>query len=229
MTSSIGDTMKHWTIGSVALAALAASVVAQAAPPGKSAGQHAEHGKAGEHGKAEAARAQTDHKDTPPAVKAERGEAGAEEREPHPGLGKGHGHHSSAMEALQEDLKHGKLKKEELTERLAALEASRQERQKEHRAELGERWGKSLESPPVREELRHHARRSALLNRALLVAETDPQVKDKDKLVARVEKLIEKENARHEKAMQRFEASTDPSTKPATNPSLNVPAKGTEP
>jgi hypothetical protein len=222
--------MKHWTIGSVALTAfvaLVASGVARAAQPDKAAkggDKQGEHGKAGEHGRAKSKKGEH-----PPTAKDERAEGGAEARPVGHGLGKGHGHHASAMRALCEDLKHGKVKKGELKERLAALHASREERQKTHRAELGERWGKSLDSPPAHEELSHHARRSAFLNRALVVAETEAKVKEKDKLVARIEKLIEKENARHDQAMQRFPAAPEPSTQPAAAPTLNVPAKGTEP
>ncbi len=63
----------------------------------------------------------------------------------------------------------------------------------------------------MKNELTTHSRRLAQLNRALLLAESERQGKDKDKLVDRIEKLIDKENERHEKAMDRFKSgSTGP-------------------
>jgi hypothetical protein len=170
--------------------------------------------------------------------RAARAEGGDKERGHEPGkhakVGGGHAHGRSAMRELHAEFAQGRLDKAELKERLAELRASVKERQKEHRQSVAERYGKALERPAVREELKHHARRSAFLNRALLVAQTELDPKDEGKTTDRIEKLIEKENARHERAMQRFETegdgkakSPDPEKSKATN--LNAPAKGTEP
>jgi hypothetical protein len=118
--------------------------------------------------------------------------------------GRRHGH--GALRELLDDLKQGKLKKADVKERLGKLRDNMAERRKKHQAELKERWGAALAMPAVREELQHHARRSARLNRALLLAETE-LTKDKDKVIDRIQKLIEKEQARHERAMERLKTS----------------------
>jgi hypothetical protein len=112
-----------------------------------------------------------------------------------------------AMRQLREDLKTGKLKKEELKDKLAKLRESASERSKEHRQELGKRWGSALAAPAAREELKHHARRMAFLDRAMLLAQTEAKDKDKDKLIERISKLIDKEEERHDRAMERFKAT----------------------
>jgi hypothetical protein len=57
----------------------------------------------------------------------------------------------------------------------------------------------------------------ARLNRALLLAETEV-TKDKDKLIERIQKLIDKEQERHERAMARFKST------PATPAGSAAPA-----
>jgi hypothetical protein len=111
----------------------------------------------------------------------------------------------NAMRDLHERFKAGKLKKEDLKAELAKLHDNSAERSKEHRQELGKRWGSTLAMPAAREELKHHARRSAYLNRAMLLAQTEV-TKDKDKLIERITKLIDKENERHERAMERLKS-----------------------
>lgn len=117
------------------------------------------------------------------------------------GPGKGRG----ALRALIEDLKQGKLKKAELKDHLTKLRDNLAERRKHHQGELKARWGATLAMPAVREELQHHARRMARLNRAMLLAQTE-LTKDKDKVVERIETLIDKEQRRHERAMERFKS-----------------------
>ncbi len=117
-----------------------------------------------------------------------------------PEHGPGHG-----MKALLGELKAGKIKKGDVKDRLAKLSEKRDERTREHREQLKQRFGSALGMPAAREELEHHARRTARLERALLLVETEA-VKDKDKLKERIQKLIEKENARHEQAMARLKS-----------------------
>ncbi|HWO09719.1 MAG TPA: hypothetical protein VNN80_09580, partial [Polyangiaceae bacterium] len=128
------------------------------------------------------------------------------------GRGRGRGQHVSAMRALREEIRSGKLSKAEIDQRLAALKESARERRKAHREELGKRYGAALGNAATREELRHHGRRMAFLNRALVLAQSEKAGKDKDALIERIEKLIEKENARHEKAMDRFEPKRSATT-----------------
>jgi len=191
--------------------------------------------------KADKAQARADKAEAREDSRAERaakagnedGEKGRGEKPGHPGMGRGHAHGRSAMRALHQELARGKIDKAELKERLDELRASVGERRKEHRRQLAERYSRELERPNVREELRHHARRSAFLNRALLVAQTELDAKKGAKTVERIEKLIEKENARHERAMQRFETEGgDAKANAPEQPKgteLKTPVKGTEP
>lgn len=133
-----------------------------------------------------------------------------------------------AMRQLREDLKTGKVKKEELKDKLAKLRESAGERGKEHRRELGKRWGSALAMPAAREELKHHARRTAFLNRALVLAQTEAKDKDKDKLLERIAKLIEKEDERHERAMQRFKSMPTPGASASAAPAAAAPAASAE-
>jgi hypothetical protein len=55
----------------------------------------------------------------------------------------------------------------------------------------------------------------------MLLVETEV-VKDKDKLKERVQKLIDKENARHQQAMERFKANTPPGSAAGAAPSASV-------
>jgi hypothetical protein len=161
-----------------------------------------EHGKANEdHGKAdqEHGKADKDHgkADKDHGKPDDAGKEGAS-------LGKG-GHRRGALRALFEDLRAGKLKKGELKEHLVKLRANMAERRAQHQSELKTRWGAVLAMPSAKQELEHHARRMARLNRAALLAETEV-TKDKDKLVERIQKLIDKEQERHERAMNRFKS-----------------------
>jgi hypothetical protein len=154
-----------------------------------------EHGKAdGEHGKGDKGHGKADKEHGKPD---DAGKEGAS-------LGKG-GHRRGAVRALFEDLRAGKLKKGELKEHLVKLRASMAERRAQHQGELKTRWGAVLAMPSAKQELEHHARRMARLNRAALLAETEV-TKDKDKLVERIQKLIDKEQERHERAMMRFKS-----------------------
>ncbi len=65
------------------------------------------------------------------------------------------------------------------------------------------RWGDLLTFPAAQEELRIHSRRMAYLNRALFLAETELKT-NQDETIARVNKLMDAENQRHEKAMERL-------------------------
>jgi hypothetical protein len=121
-----------------------------------------------------------------------------------------HAHAHRGFRGLGFEFSHGKMTKPELEKRIAEMRANKVERRKEHREGLRHRWGVALMHPAVREELRHHARREAFLSRALFLAQTQAAPKDKDKLIARIEKLIEKEDARHDRAMERLKSMPPP-------------------
>ena len=155
--------------------------------PGELHGKAADpHGKSGEpHGKDDEAHGKGPH--------------GKDDSAP------GRRHARGALHELLDELKDGKLKKSELKDRLGKLRENEGERRAQHQAEIKARWGAVLAQPAVREELEHHARRMARLNRAAFLAETEI-TKDKDKLVERIQKLTEKEQARHVRAMERFKS-----------------------
>jgi hypothetical protein len=141
-----------------------------------------------------------------------------------------HGHGPRGLHELWTELKAGKLKKDELKERLSQLRERREERATEHRQELKARFGAVLAAPAARAELEHHARRMAKLNRAMVLAETEV-TKDKDKLKERIQKLIDKENARHQQAMDRFRPGTPDAASaaaPAVPPAAVAAEKGAE-
>jgi hypothetical protein len=62
----------------------------------------------------------------------------------------------------------------------------------------------------------------ALLNRAMVLAETE--AKDKDQLTDRISKLIDKENERHERAMERLKAMPAPAPSAAASAPAPAPA-----
>jgi hypothetical protein len=116
---------------------------------------------------------------------------------------------------LRDRFKSGTLSKQELATALRALNDDRKARRHHHREGLRQRWGKRLALPAATAELRHHERRMAHLNRMLLLAETERQGKAKDELVARIEKLSELENRRHERKMSQLEVTAEGPNKPA--------------
>lgn len=135
------------------------------------------------------------------------------------GAARRHGY-DNALRELYQELKDGKVKKEDLKAKLAQLQDTREQRRKEHQEDVGKRWGAALAQPPAREELKVHARRLALLNRALVLAQADTKP-DKDKTIERISQLIDKENARHDKAMSRFQSQPASGT---AAPSASAPA-----
>jgi hypothetical protein len=206
--------------------ALMAAAPAFAQPPGAPPGKpEAKAEKAAEKAEAKAAKAET--KAEAKAEKGETRELRAEEkaagRGPHdhdhgregagppghpPGARPPHGHRG--FRGLGFEFSRGKMTKPELEKRIAEMRDNRAERRKERREALRQRWGAALAHPAVREELRHHARREAFLSRALFLAQTQAAPKDKERLVARIEKLIEKEDARHARAMERLKSMPPP-------------------
>ena len=130
----------------------------------------------------------------------------------------------NAVKELFQELRTGKLSKEELKQKLAQLRDTAVERRKEHREELGKRWGTTLAKAPARDELKVHARRMAFLNRALVLAQSDTGP-DKEKTIARINKLIDKENARHDQAMTRFQSQAVAAAS-APAPAVSVASDG---
>jgi hypothetical protein len=203
----------------VLVAITAGSASAQPAPPAgthpakaadRASSPHDKHAPnaAGPQQKADVKAAQADARVEAKIDKAEQKAAAAEVRKTEAGHGaEGHRHFRNGLHRLHEDFKGGKLDKSQLRERAAKMRESTAERRNEHKQALRQRWGSALSLSPVRDELRQHARRMAFLDRALVLVETDDKVKDKKKLSERIEKLIAKETARHEQAMERWKAT----------------------
>lgn len=118
-----------------------------------------------------------------------------------------HAEFKSKVAELRERSAQGQLSPAELKKELAALRASRDERRREHREALRARWGNKLAQPAAQEELHHHERRMARLERMALLAQNEPKGAKKDALVARIEKLTTRENERHERKMGQLEAN----------------------
>jgi hypothetical protein len=90
---------------------------------------------------------------------------------------------------------------QELLRKWQAFTASRSERRAEHRAALVRELGAQLETPAVKSELRVHATRVAELARIRFLAENARSGAEREKLLARVDKLSEREARRHHKQL----------------------------
>lgn len=96
-----------------------------------------------------------------------------------------------------------------LGEARKALKDSREERRTNARAALRAKWGPLADKPAVRAELRLHAQRMAKLRMMKNVADDA----DKKNLEERVDKLIDKEKARHDLRMDALKAKNGEDTK----------------
>jgi hypothetical protein len=84
----------------------------------------------------------------------------------------------------------------------AKRKETRAERRRDRRDEIKRKWGDLHTHPAVTNELRHHARRMAFLQRMRAVATDD----SKDDLVTKIDELMEKEKARHDKKMEHLKS-----------------------
>ena len=127
--------------------------------------------------------------------------------------------YASGYWAIGEDYYKGESSKAELETRLAEMNRNRSERRKKHVEGLLKIWGaRVLSHPDAREELRIHARREAYSARMLFLAHTHPSVKERAKLVERLEGIIENESARYTRAMERLQPAP-PAGAPSAPPS----------
>lgn len=93
----------------------------------------------------------------------------------------------------------------EVAEAWAKLRETRKARRHERREELKKKWGGLHEHPAVKAELKVHGWRMARLNRIRAIAKAE----GKTEVVARVDKLIEKEKARHDRHMETLKSKGD--------------------
>lgn len=145
-----------------------------------------------------------------------------------------HAKHQARREArrarfaeLQEKEKAGTLTDEEkaelekitqIRERFTALQKKhiqrmrdRKERRRENRRKLLKAFPSLVHNPEAHEEFVKHARRVAKLERAREVAEAG----GRDELLTRIDKLLEKENARHDDWLAKRKGDVDKGAKPA--------------
>jgi hypothetical protein len=127
-------------------------------------------------------------------------------------MGHGHGRfRHSAVGALVKQLRAGEITRAEFDAKFKELKANAKQRRKARLAEVRERFDATvLRGAPVKEEFRQHARRMAFLNRAQVVAQTELTGDKQKKTLARIDKLIELEDQRHEKAMERLKGGDTP-------------------
>lgn len=184
----------HWTFAWTLAAATGLALPALAGPKGQPAAHG--HPPAAAH----AAPAAKGHEKADEAAKAKGHEGdhasakGQEAREAAGDNGKAKGKDKDKDEA---DNGHHKGPPEAVQKKLEQLRATRKQRRAAHLARIKQRWGKAVAHPAVRAELKVHAWRMARLDRIKELASAN----DKKDVVARVDKLIEKENARHDKHM----------------------------
>jgi predicted nuclease with TOPRIM domain len=108
----------------------------------------------------------------------------------------------ASKDELKDDKKEIREDKKELREDRKEIREDLRAKREDHRKALREKWGPLAKRADGREELRVHARRMARLEHAKKVA-TDAK---KPAVVTRIDKLIEKENARHQRVMDRLKA-----------------------
>jgi hypothetical protein len=85
-------------------------------------------------------------------------------------------------------------------EQRAERKKQRESRRAEAREKAKAKWGDELKKPPVREELRRHARRMARLARIKEIATE----KKNEARVKKADELMERERARHQKRMEQL-------------------------
>ena len=93
-------------------------------------------------------------------------------------------------------------RREDRKDRRQERRDNRKDRRQERVKEIRDRWGDILSHPHVQAELKVHAWRMARLNQIKVLGEAE----GKTDLVARTDKLIERERARHQAVMEGFKA-----------------------
>jgi len=98
--------------------------------------------------------------------------------------------------------------RDELKAAMTAAQASAKVRREARLTEMHQRYGaQALANREVLAELRVHAKRMAFLNRAKVVATTELDEPKRGTVIARVEKLTQREQARHQERMDALHAS----------------------
>jgi hypothetical protein len=130
---------------------------------------------------------------------------------------------------VAEGFRHHRPKPEEVQAKMGELRATFAARREAHREAMRNQLGPGAFSrPDLLEELKKHARRMAFLNRAKLVATTDLEEPKRTTTLTRIDKLVSKEQARHQSAMQKLKTQPTPGAS-APAPSAAPAATGSAP
>jgi hypothetical protein len=125
---------------------------------------------------------------------------------------------------MRQKLRDKKFDPEQFKKQVAEWKESREKRREEQRQALIARWGAAVTKPTVADELRLHAKRLARLQRFEELIATEKQGDARTRMLDRVQKMREKEEQRHERAMQRLQ---NEAAAPAASASGAVPAAAT--
>lgn len=106
----------------------------------------------------------------------------------------------------------------DLARKWAELAQTRLERRERHRAQLVSELGARLGEPAVRAELATHGKRLAELNRLQFLAANARSGEARDKLLARIQKLQQRELVRHQARLAKLTAAP-----PAPSSSAGTP------
>jgi hypothetical protein len=122
-----------------------------------------------------------------------------------------------------------------IEERIAKMRETRKDRRHAHSEALKQKWGDELARPDVREAIKVHEWRMARLNRVRTLVDASDRP-NKDKTLAKIDKLIEKENARFDKKMDKLKtapapgsSAAEPAAAPKPGASAAAPAKAKMP
>jgi hypothetical protein len=154
-------------------------------------------------------------------------------RRPMPGPGPGAGPVPSSSARflrggqadLAEQFRRRRPKPEELEAKLGELRKTAGERREAHRNELRARFGQALGRKDLNAELAKHARRLAFLNRAKVVATSELEEPKRTAALARIDKLLAAENARHDGAVQKLGTPAPSSVASAAAPAPSGSAR----
>jgi hypothetical protein len=94
-----------------------------------------------------------------------------------------------------------------LRQKWQELSLDRPQRARERRARLRQQLGVALSVPDVRRELELHARRNAELRRLRFLAENARSGQQREKLLARIQRLTKLEDERHERRIAELRAA----------------------
>jgi hypothetical protein len=108
---------------------------------------------------------------------------------------------------LAEQFRRRRPRPDELQTKLGELRQSASERRELHRRELRAEFGPALGHKDLQDELAKHARRIAFLNRAKLVATSELDEPKRSTALARIDKLLTQENARHDGAVLKLKTA----------------------